>query len=104
RTTAGRIGRPDLPPGGAAAFARAVAGRRSAGAGAAPPAVGARRRSSVLPDQASLLRWRMARCFSRCQSRSLAVSRLSCSFLPLARAFSSLTLLPLQYIAVGTRV
>src|SRR5690606_20019505 len=54
--------------------------------------------------QASLLFLRMTRCFSRCQSRSRAVSRLSCFFLPLARAISSLTLLPLQYIEVGTMV
>lgn len=54
--------------------------------------------------QASLLRWRRARCFSRCQSLSRALSRLSCSCLPLASASSSLTLLDFQYIAVGTSV
>ena len=58
----------------------------------------------VRHPQASLLCRRMTRCFSRCQSRSFAVSRLSCSCLPLARAISSLTLLPFQYIAVGTMV
>ena len=55
-------------------------------------------------DHASLLRARIARCFSRAQSRSRAASRLSCACLPFASAISSFTLLPFQYSAVGTRV
>jgi hypothetical protein len=53
---------------------------------------------------ASRLRCRSVRCFSRCQSRSFSLSRLSCACLPLASAISSLTLLRFQYIAVGIRV
>ncbi len=42
--------------------------------------------------------------FSRCQSRSFSVRRLSCCFLPLASAISTLTLPRLQYMAVGISV
>lgn len=44
------------------------------------------------------------RPFSRSQSRSFSVRRLSCCFLPLASAISTLTLPRFQYMAVGTRV
>ena len=54
--------------------------------------------------QALLLCARMARCLSRCQSFSLSVLRLSCSCLPRARPISILTLLPFQYMAIGTIV
>ena len=45
-----------------------------------------------------------SRSFSRCQSRSFSLSRLSWSFLPLARPISSLARPRFQYMAVGTRV
>jgi hypothetical protein len=54
--------------------------------------------------QASLLWRRIVRCFSRAQSRSFEAWRLSWSCLPFASAISSFTLLPFQYIAVGTTV
>ena len=62
------------------------------------------KRHGAVAVQASLLCRRMVRCFSRAQSRSLEAWRLSWSCLPLASAISSLTLLPFQYIAVGTMV
>ena len=47
---------------------------------------------------------RMTRCFSRFQSRSFSVSRLSCSCLPRATPRSSLTRLLFQYSASGMSV
>ncbi len=44
------------------------------------------------------------RPFWRSQSRSFSAARLSCFFLPLASAISTLTLPRFQYIAVGTSV
>ncbi len=60
--------------------------------------------SAKVSDQTARLCERMVRCFSICQSRCFSVLRLSCSCLPRARPISTLTLLPFQYIAVGTRV
>jgi hypothetical protein len=54
--------------------------------------------------QASRFLARMVRCFSICHSRSLMVSRLSCSFLPSASPSSTLARLCFQYSAVGTSV
>ena len=45
-----------------------------------------------------------SRFFCRFQSRSFSVRRLSCCFLPLARAISTLTFPFFQYMAVGTSV
>ena len=42
--------------------------------------------------------------FSRCQSRSLEVARLSCNCLPFAKPISSLARPLTQYITKGTKV
>ena len=47
---------------------------------------------------------RITRCFSRFQSRSFSLSRLSCSCLPRARPRSILARLFFQYMASGIRV
>lgn len=57
-----------------------------------------------LRDIAPRYRCFRIRPFSRCQSRSFSVRRLSCCFLPLASAISILTLPFFQYMAVGTSV
>ena len=63
------------------------------------------RRSHRCPGfHASLLCWRMTRDFSRAQSRSFSLARLSWVCLPLANAISAFTLLPFQYSEVGTSV
>lgn len=59
------------------------------------------RSSTAARAQAS---WRMARPFSRCQSRSFSVPRLSCSFLPLARPMFSFARPWLQCRSSGTMV
>ena len=56
------------------------------------------------PAQAWRFLARITRCFSRFQSRSRSLSRLSCSCLPRATPRSSLTRLCFQYIASGTSV
>ena len=67
-------------------------------------------RSSMGPQQGhaahQALRFfaRMTRCFSRFQSRSFSVSRLSCSCLPRATPRSTLTRFCFQYSASGTSV
>ncbi len=64
--------------------------------------------AEIKPSRALFQAWRflarITRCFSRFQSRSFSLSRLSCSCLPRARPRSILARLFFQYIASGIRV